>query len=302
MGRRVTGLVAAALLITATLGWPAGSSAAQPPSGEATALEPTLGPLFLAGLGRAHHCSASVLASASRDLVITAAHCLTGSGAGVQFAPGYRDGNTPYGVWTAVQAYVDPSWTANQDPRHDVAILKIARQQRAGRWLGVQDVVGANQLGVAPSDGAWLRVPAYPAGLDDEPISCQSPLYRTEGYSSFDCPGYVGGTSGAPFLLPAAPAAPAAPSQAASDGGGGRADEGRVDASSADASSAVDGGAVYGDGGEVIVGVIGGLHQGGCSADTSYASAFGPAIYLLRQRATAGLSPDVLPRAGSANC
>jgi hypothetical protein len=267
ISRRAAGLIAAALLITATLNWPPAMSAAQPPPGEAT-VEPTLGPLFLAGLGQPHNCSASVVASASQDLVITAAHCLAGSGAGVQFVPGYRDGSTPYGVWTAAQAYVDPSWTAAQDPRHDVAILKMRRQQRDGRWVGVQEVVGAHLLGLAPSDGVSVRVPAYPMGLDDEPISCQNPLFLIEGYSGFDCPGYVGGTSGAPFLQPSAPTA----------------------------SSAA------GSRGEVIVGVIGGLHQGGCSDDTSYSSAFGPAVYQLWLRATAGLSPDVLPPSGGAGC
>jgi Trypsin len=265
ISRRTTGLISAALLVTALLGWPSAMSVAQPPPGEAT-VEPTLGPLFRAGLDHPHNCSASVLASASHDLVITAAHCLVGSGAGVEFVPGYRDGNAPYGVWTASQAYVDPSWTASQDPRHDVAILKVQRQQRGGRWVGVQDVVGANRLGPAPADGASVRVPAYAMGLGDEPIGCQSSLYRTGGYPGFDCPGYVGGTSGAPFLLSAAPAT----------------------------STATDGG--------VVVGVIGGLHQGGCSDDTSYSAPFGPAVNSLLQRATAGLTPDVLPPAGSSGC
>lgn len=267
ISRRAARLLAAALLITATPSWPLALSAAHHRPGGA-AVEPTLGPLFLAGIGQPHSCSASVVASASRDLVITAAHCLAGSGAGVEFVPGYRDGSTPYGVWTAAQAYVDRSWTADQDPRNDVAILKMRRQQRDGRWMGVQDVVGANQLGLPPSDGATLRVPAYPSGLDDEPMSCQSSLYRTEGYPSFDCPGYVNGTSGAPFLLPPTPTTPAEA-------------DGRSD---------------------VIVGVIGGLHQGGCSDATSYSAVFGPAIYQLRQRATAGGTPDVLPLRRSAGC
>jgi len=277
--RRAAGLIAVALLIIATLGWPAAESAAQPP----------LGPLFLAGLGRAHNCSASVLASASRDLVITAAHCLSGSGAGVRFVPGYRDGRAPYGVWTATQAYVDPAWTADQDPRHDVAILKLLRQQRGGRWVGVQDVVGANQLGTAPADGSRVRVPAYPMGLDDAPISCETSLYWTGGYASFDCAGYVGGTSGAPFLLPSSPASQTGPTS-------------QTGPASRTEPTSQTGAAVAGSGGEVVVGVIGGLRQGGCSDDTSYSSAFGPEVYQLRQRATAGLAPDVLPRPDGSGC
>lgn len=255
--RRAAAAIAAGLLL-ATPGWPP-AMAQLPPDG--VGVEPTVGPLFLSGVQQPHNCSASVLDSASRDLIITAAHCFAGSGAGVRFVPGYRDGSTPYGVWTVTQAYVDPSWRADQDPRYDVAVLKVRRRQLDGRSVGVQDVVGANLLGL-PAKGASVRVPAYSMGLDDEPIGCQGSLYLTEGYPSFDCPGYVGGTSGAPFLRPSPQA----------------------------------------DRGNVIVGVIGGLHQGGCSDDTSYSAAFGSAVYLLRQRATAGRTPDVLPRPPASGC
>lgn len=263
MSGRVAAVLAAGLLLLTVLGWPSAMSQAQPPP-DAVGVEPTVGPLFLNGTHHAHNCSASVLDSASGDLIITAAHCFAGSGAGIQFVPGYRNGSTPYGVWTVTQAYVDPAWRAAQDPHDDVAILKVRHQQLDGRSVGVQDVVGANLLG-RPSDGARVRVPAYPMGLDDEPMSCQGPLYLTDGYPGFDCPGYVGGTSGAPFLLPPARAS-----------AGGR--------------------------GAVIVGVIGGLYQGGCSDDTSYSAAFGSAVFLLRQRATAGLTPDVLPRPAASGC
>jgi len=231
-------------------------------------MDATAGPLFLAGLGQPHSCSASVVASASRDLVLTAAHCVTGAGAGVQFVPGYEDGRTPYGVWTASAVYVDPSWTARQDPRHDVAILKIRRQLRSGRWQGVQDVVGANLLGLAPPDGTQIGVPAYSTGLDDGPINCRNSMSRTDGYGTFDCAGYPGGTSGAPFLASFAPPWLAGVHQGLS----------------------------------VVVGVIGGLHQGGCSDDTSYSSPFGPEVYLLWLRATLGLAADVLPPPDASDC
>jgi Trypsin-like peptidase domain len=262
--RRISALFGAVLVFIAILAGPPAPSRAQPRG----VAEPTVGPLFLAGLGQPHNCSASVVSSASRDLVLTAAHCITGSGAGVQFVPGYRGGSTPYGVWTAAQVYVDPSWLARQDEQHDVAILKMRRQQRNGHWVGVQDVVGAgNLLGVQALPGTRVRVPAYPTGLNDQPISCRSPVYQSQGYSGFDCPGYLGGTSGAPFLLPLRwkwlP-------------GGHRSD--------------------------IVVGVIGGLHQGGCVPETSYSSAFGPAVYQLWLRATAGLTPDILPSPGGSGC
>jgi hypothetical protein len=44
-------------------------------------------------------------------------------------------------------------------------------------------------------------VPAYPAGINDQPIDCAVRAYNTGGYPSFDCAGYFGGTSGSPWLI-----------------------------------------------------------------------------------------------------
>jgi len=52
-------------------------------------------------LGR-HFCTASVVASPAGDLVLTAAHCVTGpSLADVVFAPGYANGKFPHGLWAS---------------------------------------------------------------------------------------------------------------------------------------------------------------------------------------------------------
>lgn len=251
----------AAFLLT---GWPVPSGARPAPESPASG-DPTSGPLFFAGLGHPHGCSASVVASASRDLVLTAAHCITGSGAGVQFVPGYQRGDAPFGVWTATQVYADPSWLAHQDPAHDMAILKMQPQERDGRRVGVEDVVGANLLGLEPPDGTQIRVPAYPAGIDDDPVSCASPVYRTGGYPAFDCAGYPSGTSGAPFL------------QSLEPSNGRQYDH-------------------------LVVGVIGGLHRGGCSPDTSYSAPFRRDVYQVWLRATRGSTPDVLPRPDGSDC
>jgi hypothetical protein len=196
----------AALVVTAVLGL-AGPAAADPapPAGTPTATAfdgiPTVGPLFRNGLGANHGCTASVVASPGHDLLITAAHCVSGTAAGYQFAPGYDRGTTPYGVWTVQAAYVDPGWIRSQDPQADFAILRVAGQTRGGHRVGVQDVTGANVLGFAPPAGTPIRDVAYNAGLDDQPIQCATTAYRTSGYSSFNCHGYVGGSSGSPWLV-----------------------------------------------------------------------------------------------------
>lgn len=202
---RLTKLLAGAVALAAALTLSAAvAEASTPPSIPTAETVPgtaLVGPLFRSGLTNDHSCTASVLNAPGHDLVLTAAHCVSGTGAGILFAPGYDNGATPYGVWTSVAAYVDPSWIRNQDPQHDYAILRLARQNVQGHSVGVADVTKvAESIAPAPRPGQRLTVPAYPAGINDEPINCSVRTYYTDGYPSFDCGGYVGGTSGSPWL------------------------------------------------------------------------------------------------------
>jgi V8-like Glu-specific endopeptidase len=180
----------------------AGSAAADPPAPPGTptastfAGTPTVGPLFRDGLTQNHECTASVIASPTRDLILTAAHCITGTAVGYQFVPGYDNGQAPYGVWTVTHAYLDPAWLRSQDPQHDYAILSVA----ANHGVRLQSVTGANLLGTAPRPGAKVTDVAYNEGIDDQPVRCTVPTYRTDGYPSLNCHGYVGGSSGSPWL------------------------------------------------------------------------------------------------------
>jgi V8-like Glu-specific endopeptidase len=203
---RARGIVffAAALVSVEVLS--AGPAVADPPAppGTPTATAfagiSTVGPLFRDGLARGHGCTASVVASPRHDLILTAAHCVSGTAAGWQFAPGYNDGQTPYGVWTVTHAYVDPTWSDGQDPQHDYAILELADQRLGGREVGVQDVAGANILGQAPGSDQTITDIAYNAGIDDQPVRCTTAVYYTDDFPSFNCHGYVGGSSGSPWL------------------------------------------------------------------------------------------------------
>lgn len=222
---------------------------------------PTVGALFHQGLANAHGCTASVLASPGGNLILTAAHCVSGTGAGLQFAPGYDAGRAPYGLWTVTQAYVDRAWKASRDPQHDYAILAVAAQTRSGQRENVEDVVGGEALGTAPAPGQVVHVVAYNAGKDDDPIGCRTHISYTQGYPTHSCSGYAGGSSGSPWLV-----------------------DGPDDPL------------------PTVVGVIGGLHQGGCSERTSYSSAFGQAVFTLLWRAEAARTPDTVPSAGGDGC
>jgi V8-like Glu-specific endopeptidase len=161
---------------------------------------PAVGALFtLSGgqLGR-HFCTASVVDSPPGDLVITAAHCVSGLAPGqIAFVPDYRNGVAPYGVWLTSEVLSDSAWQASNDPDHDVAFLVV---HRTGSTDRIQDLTGGEQLGIGWSARAWVDVIGYPDGTE-RPISCQNeskPLGASE--MEFDCGGYTNGTSGGPFL------------------------------------------------------------------------------------------------------
>ena len=200
--RRVPLVLAAAMV----LAFAAPASADPPaPPGTPTAHAfdgtPTVGPIFRGALRDGHECTASVVASPSHDLVLTAAHCVYGDVRGWKFAPGYVKGRTPYGVWTVTAAFVDRAWLQHAadggSSQHDVAILRVAPPPGGAE---VEDAVGANVLAPAPADGSTIVDVAYNAGVRDRPIRCRTTAYVTSGYPSFNCHGYVGGSSGSPWL------------------------------------------------------------------------------------------------------
>jgi V8-like Glu-specific endopeptidase len=55
-------------------------------------------------------------------------------------------------------------------------------------------------------------------------------------------------------------------------------------------------------GGRFVVGLIAGLHQGGCETYTSYSSLLGPRARAVYRRAATGARPDRAPQAGSDGC
>ncbi|HTZ45384.1 MAG TPA: trypsin-like peptidase domain-containing protein [Jatrophihabitans sp.] len=160
----------------------------------------SVGPIFDHGVGQPHSCTASVLDTPGQDLILTAAHCVTGTGRGMLFVPGYARGAAPYGVWQVTAAYVDPAWIGAHEEDRDYAILRVAEQRRAGGPAGVQSRTGGNELGLAPVAGQRVTAIAYNQGLGDAPVRCETSVYDSDGHPTFDCPGFSDGTSGGPWL------------------------------------------------------------------------------------------------------
>ena len=87
--------------------------------------EVTVGKLFLNG----GFCSASVVSG--NNVIVTAAHCCYDRGnrrfiGGWTFAPGYNNGNAPYGTFNWSSATVLNSWINNGDIPSDVCTIKLA--------------------------------------------------------------------------------------------------------------------------------------------------------------------------------
>jgi V8-like Glu-specific endopeptidase len=161
---------------------------------------PAVGALFTVtsggGLG-GHFCSASVVDSPARDLVITAAHCVGGGGSSqIAFVPAYDNGRMPYGIWRVTRVIVDQSWISSANPNADVAFLTVSAPDGAR----IQDITGGERLGIGQAAGQYVRVIGYPQATN-VPIRCGNLARRfSPTQLVFDCGGYTDGTSGGPLL------------------------------------------------------------------------------------------------------
>lgn len=217
-----------------------------------TPLNSRVGAVFAHSADGDHFCTASVVDSPGRNLIVTAAHCLVDPGRGrsrsdLVFVPGYRNGDTPSGVWPIDAITVDPSWRDSGNPDLDVAFATV----RAQNGQQVQEVLGANRLGTDQGYTLDVLLTGYPSSAD-EPITCANTTTRQSPTQlRIDCPDYTGGTSGSPWVTHLDPTTRTG----------------------------------------TVVGVIGGYQEGGDTADTSYSSYFGDQVRALYQQAS-GSTPS----------
>ncbi|WP_405526541.1 trypsin-like peptidase domain-containing protein [Streptomyces avidinii] len=226
---------------------------------------PVAGRMFLVKGGGAYFCTASVVSSPGRNLVLSAAHCLLGSDTQqVAFVPKYTKAKPqPYGMFPVLRdaggrsrIWIDPRYRSQGVDRAAALDVAFAQVGPNARGVPVESVVGGNRL-VTGAGYAHARVTliGYPSSAA-RPRLCAN---RTTKFTSTDtripgsflrinCTGYPGGTSGGPFL------------------------------NHYDARTGT------GD----VVGVIGGWKTGGDKSDTSYSSYFGADIRNLYEKAVAG--------------
>ena len=135
--------------------------------------DPRVGAVFFDG-GTRHSCTASVVHSKGGDLVLTAAHCLSG-GLQAEFVPGFA-GNAA-DMWTLVELYFDPRWLASKDPHADYAVARVSGAVGGS----LESHVGlALTLATAPAVGSQVSVMGYPGGVGGLPIGCQASTALTD--------------------------------------------------------------------------------------------------------------------------
>lgn len=217
---------------------------------------PTVGPLYSNGLDADHTCTASVL-SAGRDLLVTAAHCLAGSATGIKFIPGY-DG-------TAATAAPYGVWAVSQ------------------AWVPAGWANGQNEQ----DDYAILQVADNVVNGQgtslNELVGGNAIGVAIDGSGAVTVPAYVDGSHDAPISCTAALYVEQGfPSFGCGGYVSGTSGAPWIEQYAGSSDSAV-------------VGVIGGLHEGGCTDSTSYSSEFNTDVYLLLIRAVIGLPSDTPP-------
>ncbi|MCF3146693.1 trypsin-like serine peptidase [Streptomyces platensis] len=254
----------------------AGRSALFAPSHQVASGVPTVGVFLIrSDDGSAtpnQFCSAGVVTSPTKSLVLTAAHCLKSgkSYRNVAFVPGYRGGASqagepgerPYGLFPMElgKVWIDERYlSASPSDDVDFAVLRVGPNSQ-GQLL--EDAVGrGNTLTTVPAAGLARRevtLTGYPGG-QKTPLQCTNATRAFQGrFMEIACDGFRTGVSGGPFLE-------------GFDGSRGN-----------------------------LVGAIGGYKTGGLQENISYSAQFDNDVLRLYNQAVADAAPDTVNPLGGA--
>ncbi|MCL6299370.1 trypsin-like serine peptidase [Streptomyces kronopolitis] len=202
-------------VVTRTAGATRPAADPPPPSHPFDGL-PQVGTFFWTdGSNTGRFCGGTVVRSPHHDLVVTAAHCLRSPDPKrrLSFVPQYHDGLKPHGIYPVDRIYLDQRYYdlgTSGGARWDFAVVRLGAREDGAE---VEDVTGGFALLPYPGyDHRNVRLIGYPGNSDTthpKPLDCASSTHR---YTSTDpaapgdfleiaCAGYIGGTSGGPFLV-----------------------------------------------------------------------------------------------------
>jgi V8-like Glu-specific endopeptidase len=158
----------------------------------------SVGALFYTIGQKTHFCTASVINSPQRDLVLTAAHCVYHGGKSVTniaFVPEYHSGNRPYGTYAVEASYLLPGWVYDANIDADFAFLKVKgavqNRVRAALKLGINQSISQKMVAIGYNN------------TSSSPIWCPTKSFQPKGLPSqeeFQCDGFWNGTSGGPWI------------------------------------------------------------------------------------------------------
>jgi len=150
------------------------------------------GKLFLTIGGQDASCSATVVTSFTRNVILTAGHCLANPGPAlgrttfsrdVSFAPGYRDGAAPFGMFPAISLRAPGIWAYEGVISFDVGAARVSSPTGAP----IQDLLGSRGISFnRPSfRGKTFGIYGYPSQPaefynGERLIFCSSPFLGIE--------------------------------------------------------------------------------------------------------------------------
>jgi hypothetical protein len=150
----------------------------------------SVGALFTGG---AHFSTGSVIACPGRDLILTAAHSLTGKDpADVTFVAGYGVAEVPP-VFQLTRVFFPPLWLAERNIDNDFAIAQVTPALTPLMPLSI--ATGWRQA--QPS----VVVPSYPDAMSTQLVGEGTTEAFGASQMMFRYDGYTDGTSGSPFIV-----------------------------------------------------------------------------------------------------
>lgn len=166
-----------------------------------------IGKVFFTVGGNDYVCSGNSVASDSGSTVSTAGHCTSEAGTWASnwvFAPGYDNGETPHGLWSATELYAPQQWVGQEDMNYDIAFAAVQLESGSA---SLADTVGASGIEFNTQRGELYTSYGYPAAapFDGETLEqCQDngvddTLGGTDD-QAIDCD-MTGGSSGGPWFV-----------------------------------------------------------------------------------------------------
>ncbi|WP_256255922.1 VCBS repeat-containing protein [Streptomyces sp. MUSC 14] len=166
--------------------------------------------------GTTWHCTGSVMDTATRGIVLTAAHCALSMRGDYLFVPQFVKGagpdQQPYGIFHIQHVFTDPRYvpdkgsTTTKKPASDLdtAFARVSANQRG---QSLQDAIGGGLTfsrapGYANRNVTVVGYPSYGHNSAGKAVKCTVPTTQLAGFRqmSMTCGGYYGGVSGSPWI------------------------------------------------------------------------------------------------------